>query len=93
MVRKKSIPREFPLNSECDDLVLKRLARCDLAIAISRASACNVTSCHMPQSRSRLDVCTIVRVAGDMVQFALSMLRPRGLSSANISLTRLLRCA
>jgi putative transposase len=43
----------------------------------------------MPQARSRLDVCTIVRVAGDMLQFALSMLQPRGqLAAENLFLRK-----
>jgi transposase InsO family protein len=43
----------------------------------------------MAQSRSRLDVCTIVRVAGDILQFALSTLRPRGrLAAENLFLRK-----
>jgi putative transposase len=43
----------------------------------------------MPQSRSRLGVCAIVRVAGDILQFALSMLRPRGrLAAENLFLRK-----
>lgn len=43
----------------------------------------------MSKSRSRLDVCAIARVAGDIVQFALSMLRPRGrLAAENLFLRK-----
>jgi hypothetical protein len=43
----------------------------------------------MAQPRSRLDVCTIVRVAGDILQFALSILRPRGrLAAENLFLRK-----
>lgn len=43
----------------------------------------------MPQYRSRLDVCTIVRVAGDILQLALSILRPRGrLAAENLFLRK-----
>ena len=43
----------------------------------------------MPQFRSRLDVCTIVRVAGDVLQFAVSMLRLlRRLAAENLFLRK-----
>jgi len=43
----------------------------------------------MAQSRSRLDVCTIVRVGCDILQFTLSILRPRGrLAAENLFLRK-----
>jgi putative transposase len=43
----------------------------------------------MVQSRSRLDVCTTGRVAGDILQFALAMLRPRArLAAENLFLRK-----
>ena len=43
----------------------------------------------MLQSRSRLDVNVVARVAGDIVQFVLSILRPRGrLAAENLFLRK-----
>src|SRR6185436_2419051 len=54
-----------------------------------RRRACDVPSCRMPQSRSRLDVCTIVRVAGDIVQFASLVFRSRAqLAAENVFLRK-----
>jgi hypothetical protein len=54
-----------------------------------RASLRNVTSGSMAQSRSRLNVGTIVRVAGDILQFASSMCRLRAqLAAENLFLRK-----
>jgi hypothetical protein len=43
----------------------------------------------MPQSRSRLDVCTIVRVTGDILQLASLVFRPRAqLAAENLFLRK-----
>src|SRR5689334_11682298 len=82
VVRKKSIRTEFRPNSQRDQRSPETDRRASLAFD-------TVTSCRMPESGSHLDLRTFVRVAGDILQFAVSLVQPRAqLAAENLFLRK-----